>query len=67
MKSLCDLSRRITILNQIKINSLRRLFVENVKISNIIKDFANVYNIKRAMKLANKTLIKKKSKFNVRY
>ena len=49
----------ITILNQIKTNSLRRLFIINAKISNIIKNFANVYNIKRIMKLANKTLIKK--------
>ena len=30
-----------------------------MKISNIIKDFANVYNTKKMMKLANKTLIKK--------
>ena len=45
--SLCELNRRITILNQTETNLLRRLFIENVKISNIIKDFANVYNIKK--------------------
>ena len=36
-----------------------------MKVSGIIKNFANVYNIKKAIKLANKTLIKK-SKFNAR-
>ena len=47
------------ILNQTKMNTLRRLFVINAKISNIIKNFANVYNMKRMMKFVNKTLIKK--------
>ena len=47
-----------------KTNSLRRLFIENVKISNIIKNFINVYNIKKAIKFANKTLIIKKSKLD---
>ena len=59
MKNLCELNRRATNLNQIETNSLRRLFIENVKISSIIKNFINVYNIKKAMKFANKTLKKK--------
>ena len=52
-------------LNQTKTNLLRRLFIINAKISSIIKNLANVYNIKKTMKLASKTLIKKKSKFNI--
>ena len=62
MKNLYESSRRATISNQTKTNSLRRLFIENVKISSIIKDFINVYNTKKTMKFANKTLIKKKIK-----
>ena len=57
--NLYESNRRTAILNQIKTNSLRRLFVKNVKISNIIKNLANVYNIKKTIKFANKTLIKK--------
>ena len=45
---------------------LRRLFVTSAKISDIIKNFANVHNTKRTMKLINKTLIKEKSKFDAR-
>ena len=65
--NLCELNRQTIILNQIKTNSLRRLFIENVRISSIINFFINVYNIKKAMKLVNKTLIKEKSKFDIRY
>ena len=64
--NLYERNRRITISNQIRTNTLRRLFIINAKISNIIKSFVNVYNMKRAMKFANKTLIKKKLKSNIR-
>ena len=52
--------------NQVETNSLRRLFIENMKISNVIKDSANAYNTKTTIKFANKTLIRKKSKFDIR-
>ena len=42
------------------------MFVENVKVSNIIKDFVNVYNMKKAIKFVNKTLIKEKLKSDIR-
>ena len=66
MINLCESNRRIMILNQIQTISLRRLFIINAEISNIIKDFVNVHNMKKAMKFANKTLIKEKSKFDIR-
>ena len=36
-----------------------------MKILNIIKDLANVYNTKKTMKFANETLIREKTKFNI--